>query len=532
VAKLAQTGSIRATRWRADAPVWARVEPCARSATVPVALLALALLVRVVNYAPHGWVPDTYEQLRASHRLVAGQFPLSRIYPPGVAVTMAPAFLVLPQSIGTMHLVNTMAALGLAGVLYVRVASDTGDRFAATLVALAAAAAPQFVFSSRSGLFDTVGTAWIVGAIMCVPLLRGRGIAAFAVYGAALCIAINVRATNAAFLPAALMYWFGETGVPARPASMLRAAFAPGPIVAAGVMAGLTIVLTAIGGWAGQAATSAPINFSTFGQHVAFYAVVEFGGAPAVLAILPLAIAGGVSLWRRNRPLVVVAAYMLVAWPLVYSPLPFSSQRYMLPALAFALLLAAHGVSAAVRSARNMRPSPARAVRIAAVGAALVVGLFYAGGTAVVIYEWPQTAATSDEGAFVEMRPFVAELSAGSLLVSPATRGLSSGNRDIEYLDLIDYSLNHGNGAASVESVMAQMQRALDGGRPVFYMHSRVEATGDSFPAGGPGYEAYFAGIARRFTVRVRYEAAVEHYTLYEVSAPASAATLSPARAW
>ena len=326
---------------------------------------------------------------------------------------MAPAFAFLPQTIGTMHLVNTIAAVALAAVLYFRVASATGDRPAATLAALAAAAAPQFVFSSRSGLFDTIGTAWIVGAIMCVPLLRGRGLAAFALYGAALCVAINVRATNAAFLPAALVYWCGETGVPFRPASILRAMLSPALVTAAAVMAGLTILLAVIGGWAGQAATGAPIGFNTFGQHAATYAVVEFGGIPAALAILPLAIAGGFSLWRRNRPLLCAAAYMLAMWPLVHSPLPFSSQRYMLPALVFALLLAAHGATAAFRSARLMAPSPARALRVAAVGSAVVVGLYYAGATVAVIYDWPQTAATSDEGAFAELRPFVAALPPG-----------------------------------------------------------------------------------------------------------------------
>lgn len=519
MAKLAQAAPIPSTRWRCDVAALIRLRPYVRSAAAPVVLLAIALLVRMLNYAPHGWAPDTYEQLRASHRLLAGDFPLSRIYPPGVAVTMAPAFLFLPQSIGTMHFVNTIAAVALAGVLYFRLAAATGDRPAATLVALATAAAPQFVISSRSGLFDTVGTAWIVGAILCVPLLRGRGLAVFALYGAALCVAINVRATNAAFLPAALLYWCGETGVPARPASMVRAVLSPALIAAVAVMIGLTVLLAFIGGWVGQVATGAPIGFDTFGQHVAVYTVVEFGGMPAALAILPLAIAGGFSLWRRNRPLLLAAAYMLAVWPVVHSPLPFSNPRYMLPALVFALLLAVHGATAAFRSARTMRPSPARALRVAAVGSTVVVGLYYASATIAVIHDWPRAARISDEGAFAEVRPFVAALPPGSLLVSPATRGVSGSNRDVEYFDLIDYSLSRGNGPGSVDGVLSALRQALDEGRPVFYLHSRVEATGDSFASGGPGYEVYFAGIARRFTVRAQYEASVEHYTLYEVSA-------------
>ena len=80
--------------------------------------------------------------------------------------------------------------------------------------------------------------------------------------------------------------------------------------------------------------------------------------------------------------------------------------------------------------------------------------------------------------------------------------------------------------------MLSDIQQALDDGRPVYYLHSRVEATGDSFASGGPGYEVYFAGIARRFTLHARYEAAVEHYTLYDVSDPALAATPAPVRAW
>lgn len=193
----------------------ARAASVARSAAPLGGVLVLALFLRLYTLRVHAWVPDTYEQMTAAIRLTRLEFPLSRLYPPGVAVTLAPVFLVLPASIASLQAVVVAASLALVAICFIGAARATGDRVVATLAAGGAATAPLFIYGARIGLFDAINAMWLTLAFMLVPAMRQRSFLALAAYGALLALAMNIRATNVAYLPALLIWWsgFGRPGV-------------------------------------------------------------------------------------------------------------------------------------------------------------------------------------------------------------------------------------------------------------------------------------------------------------------------------
>ncbi len=516
MAKLAQTRPAMRKELIAPSPM-ERAWSLTRPAAVPAAVLLLALLVRTYRLQLQAWMPDTYEQLSAARALVAGHFPLSHLYPPGVAITLAPAMLLLPQTLASMQVVILAAGLILIVVAYVCTARATGDRGAAALLALALAVAPPFVYFSRDGLFDIIGTAWIVSAILIVPSLRGRGSLAFVAYGVMLSIAINVRATNAAFLPALLIYWTDAGRAPIRPKLMLSAAARREVLLAGAVMLALSALYAYIGGWTGHAASHTPISFALVASNVPFYVVSELGGVAAAPLVLPLMIAGAAELWRRNRTLLIVCLYMMTIWPLVHAPLPFANGRYMLPALAFTLLVAAHGPAATVPMYAAGADRLRRLGRPLAVGLVVLVGIIFGVGDGIMLYGWPHTAGKSDEAAFKQLRPIVAQLPEGSLVVSPVIRGVRESNARVEYLDLIDYSLPRGNGPDSVDAVVRRIAEARSSGRNVYYIYSRFEARRDDLGNGGPGFDRYFAAVEQRFRVTEAFATSLPEFKLYSL---------------
>jgi len=495
----------------------ARARILAAEAMAPGALLLLALFLRVYGLEAQAWVPDTYEQMAAAERLTRLEFPLSRLYPPGIALTMAPVFLVLPATLASVQAVIVGASIALVAICYMGMRHATQDRVVATLAAAGVATAPLLVYFSRDGLFDVVNTMWIVLAFMLVPAVRGKPPAAVALYGALLAVAVTVRVTNAAFLPALLIWWtgLGRPGVRLRDAA--RSSVCRETLTAGAVLAALFLILAYLGGWLGQAVGAAPVTLSPFAAHAAGYVVAEFGGLLGFPVILPLALLGAVEVSRRDRALLYAATYMLVVWPLVHSPLPFANVRYMLPAFVFALMLVAHAPAAVARLTRGARVHSRAVARSLVVFAVGVAALYFIAADIALLRDWHSVALRSDETAMRELRPVVAALPPGGLLISPATRGVRESNGGISFFDLIDYSLRRGNGPDSVSAVLDRVARAQTAGQRVYYLHSRVEVTGDTFAGTGPGYEPYFAGLQRRFHVTEIYSAVEAENTLYEV---------------
>jgi hypothetical protein len=518
-------GQSRVSGVRAAARSLAAAWPGARAIAIPLAIVALALFLRTWRLEVQGWTPDTYEQLDATKRLIAGEFPVSYLYPPGVAITMAPFLQVLPATLASMQIVIIGSSLLLVAVSYVFVVKATGDRVAAALLALGVAIAPEFVALSRVGLFDLIGTTWIISAIVLVPALRGRGLWAFALYGVMLSIAINIRANNAAFLPLLVIYWCADGGVPFRPRAIVAAVLRRELLLALGVMTALSLLYAWIGGWTSNA-QRAPFTIAPYAAHVAFYAGAEFGSVAGVV-IAPLAALGASELWRRNRTLLIVAIYMLVVWPLVHAPLPFINTRYMLAPLLFALMLAAHAPAAIARMGAGWEAESRRAAARAVIGGVVILGLGWAVFDGAMLYTWPDLAAQSHEAAYRQLRPVVAQLPPGSLFVSPGTRGVRDSNTTIEYLDVMDYSIaGGGNPPERIQGIADQVAAARADGRAVYYLYTPFEGLGgnlahpltrNSDGAGGPGYDRYYDGITARFGVTEAYRTTVKYFILYRV---------------
>lgn len=494
-----------------------RAWPLVRAAAVPVAIVLLALLLRVYRLELQAWTPDTYEQLTAGRRLVAGEFPISVFYPPGVAITLAPALLFFPQTLATQQGVIIASALVLVAVAYVAVRSATTDRIAPVLLATGIAAAPQMVRFSRDGFFDVINAAWIVSAILVVPWLRGRSVAVFATYGALLAVAISIRATNPAFLPALVIYWtdIGRVGFDRR---AIRSALACRAVAVAGAAMFASYALFAyLGGSLGHAASHAPVTLAHAGGNIAFYALAELGDVLSAPPLLILAALGSSYLWNRNRSLLFVSIYMLTMFPLAHVPLPFANNRYMLPSLVFALLLAAHAPAAVISMTARQPALTRNAWRAIAAAIVLLLGVSYVAADSVMVWNWPRYATHSDEAGYRQLRPSIAMLPPGSLLVSGGTRGVRDSNHRIEYLDLIDYSLSTDNGPERVDEIMHRIEGALAEGRPVYYLYTSVEGINITFTQSGPGYQPYFDAASQRFHLTAVRDTSVKFFTLYKI---------------
>jgi hypothetical protein len=493
----------------------AGVPAIARAVAVPLGIVALALLLRTWRFDLQTWTPDTYEQLAASRRLVAADFPLSGLYPPGVAATMAPFFLFLPQSLATMQVVIIGSSLVLIALSYALVLKATGDRFAAALFAGALAIMPQFVYFSRDCLFDIVGTTWIISSILLVPVMRGRGLAWFALYGLMLGITVNVRATDAAMLPALLIYWCASGGAPFTPRALLGRVLQRELVLAGAVLVAVSAIFAYIGGWTGTA-TGAPITFATVGAHIPFYLAAELGMTSGVI-IAPLAALGARELWIRNRPLLLAAAYILAVWPVAHAPLPFANGRYMLPGLALALLLAAHAPASIARMAPGLRERRGATAMRAALGAMALLALVWFAVDAVMLYRWPTAAAQSNEAAYRQLRPVIAGLPDGSMLVSAGTRGVIGSSPRIQYVDLIDYSLPAGNTPERVQAMVDRIGQARARGVPVYYLYTYFEHEKDNMGNGGPAFDAYYDAVTARFHLTETFRADEPYYILYRI---------------
>ncbi len=494
----------------------ARAWPAIRTAAVPAAIVVVALVLRTVRLEVQAWTPDTYEQMNAAHRLVAGQLPFSGFYPPGVAIVLAPAFVLFPQTLATQQAVIIAWSLALVAVSYVAARHATPDRVAPILLAFGVATAPEFVYFSRDGLYDAINAAWIVTAILAVPWLRGRSTPTFVAYGLLLAIAASIRASNPAFLPAVVIYWTCLEVSGSGPAAIWRATFRRGPVMAAVAMLA-AFALFALAGGANGHLSGAPLTLDHAAAHVAYYAGSEFGGSLGLILIAPLAVLGSTYLWNHNRPLLWASAYTLAIFPLAHVLLPFESSRYMLPSLVFSLLLAAYAPAAVVSMTVRLPALARYGWRGLAAGAVLLLGIYFIGYDIVTLTNWPASAAGSDEAAYRQLRPVIATLPAGSLLISTGVRGVRDSGAAVEYVDLIDYSLTTGNSPQRVDEIMQRVQLSLGEGRSVYYLYTRVEGVGGTFAASGPGYHTYFDVASQRFHVTEVFATDVKDFKLYKI---------------
>lgn len=479
-----------------------------------VAIVALGLFLRVYGMALQGWTPDTYEQLEAGRRLAAGEFPISQIYPAGVAVTMAPFFAIFPATLMTMQVVIIGTSLVLIALGPIAVRRATGDGVAAHILALCFAAMPLFVYFSRDGLFDVVNTMWIVGAVLLVPELRRRGLSFAAWYGVGLAVACSVRITNIILPSAIVVYWLALE----RPRGIVDAlqCLIDRRLISAGVALFATYgLLTCIGGW--MAGTGdASVGVGQVPYNVVFNVAFEFGGPLAAIVLFPLAVIGATEVWRRSQALAIVSVYMLATWPLPYLVLPYANSRYMLPAFAFALIFVAHSPSAIRRLAHEGRFRTRHWQWVAYVVAA-ILAIGYLAADVQLLAGWHEQAGRSNEAAFRLLRPRIAELPADTVLVSTATRGVRDSNERIQYFDLIDYSIDRGSTREAVDAGVASIANDVRAGRPVYYLHTGLDADDDNLGRAGLSFGAYYEGLDAAFDMELVLDTSIKDIRLYRV---------------
>ncbi|MEX0750643.1 MAG: glycosyltransferase family 39 protein [Dehalococcoidia bacterium] len=477
-----------------------------------------AVFVRTWRLTPHARIPDTYEHMSATRRLLSGEFPLSDLYPPGVALVLAPFFAIFPDTVTTVQAAVVLFSLVLIALAYVTARRAGADTVTTLIFTAAIAFSPAFVTMSRVGLFDAIGTALLVASIVAAPSAAKARWPAWLAFALLLSVAITVRSTNVFVLPA-VMITYADLGRDGARMQRLRAHVTSPPALVIGLLTCALFLLLAIPGLI--SGSSNPVNFA-FGdvpQHVLFYQVVAFGGF--ALPMVAVLLAFGVSpLWRRAPSLVLVAIYLLIVWPVAHAPFPFVNERYMLLPWFFTLLIAVHGPIEVWRSTRDAQ-SPFRALRRATgITAQFLIVALFAVGVFQTLSTWPDDVGLSDESALEELRPVVASFDDDALIITALARGFDHARDDRAYLDLIDHRIEMRDRSSSVAEIVATIEQALDDRRAVYYVYSRFEEAGENAGLGGDGLDIYFTGVEARFRVSEMFRAQQPEYRIYRVTQP------------
>jgi hypothetical protein len=142
--------------------------------------------------------------------------------------------------------------------------------------------------------------------------------------------------------------------------------------------------------------------------------------------------------------------------------------------------------------------------------------------TAVLLANWDRIAARSGEGMFSDMRPYVARLDGGTMLVSAVNRAVRESNPQLTYVDLIDFNLDHGNGDAAKATLAAQVAQHIASGREVYYLYTHWEDGLDFEGDGRRGFIAYYEAVRDNFDLKLiergeRSDWRPHQWTLYRV---------------
>jgi len=488
------------------------------TAVALASIAGAAVFVRTWRLAPHARIPDTYEQIAATNRLLDGDLPLSNLYPPGVALVLAPFFAVLPNTVPTAQAVVVGASLVLVALAYIAARAARADGASALLFVATIALSPAFVTMSRVGLFDAIGTALLVSSVLAAPALRRMPWPAWLAFAAVLSVALAVRATNIFILPALLATYAGIGPEGRRLEPMRRALISPPVYVTTILTLAMTFVLL-VPGFLPGASSGVRLAPKYVPAHVLFYWFAALGGLMIPL-VAPMAAIGAMRVWRIAPAVVVLSLYLIVVWPVVHAPFPFVNERYMLLPLFFVLLLAAHGPVEWWRIAGTRRSPLAAMGRITAVMASLLLIAISAVIVGDVLRGWGVDTGLSDESALEELRPAVDGLEGDAVIVTAIARGFDRSQDDRAYVDLIDHRIDMRDRASSIAELIATIESAMRSGRAVYYLYSRFEEDGENAGLGGAGIDIYFTAVSERFTVDERFRATQQEYRIYSVTPP------------
>jgi hypothetical protein len=303
-------------------------------------------------------------------------------------------------------------------------------------------------------------------------------------------------------------------------AGALRAVLAPKVIVAGLTVVVLTIVGIVFGGWWGEAAR-APMTLQKFPEHLVIYYVATFGGIPGVI-VAPLAMVGARRWWREQRPLLLALLFVIAVWPLVHALFYWTQTRYMLPSQLCVWVLAAAGAAHLWRGVCERTLS--RPVKLAFAPALAVLALLTVVPSLLLLSGWDRIAARSEAGMLQDLRPFMARMDDGAMVITVLARGLREANPHLAYVDLIDFNLDHGNGAEAKAALAAKVSQRLAAGDDVFYLYTHWEDGQDFEGDGRRGFIAYYEAVRDNFNLQLIERQEISDWrphpwTLYRVTA-------------
>ncbi|OGO50818.1 MAG: hypothetical protein A2148_03880 [Chloroflexi bacterium RBG_16_68_14] len=498
------------------------------------AIVAGALFLRL--YRMDGLItyyPDTYAQLRAVENLLSGQVPISYHYPPGVALFMAPIFILLPDSLLTMQAAILAAGIALVLVGYVVMLARTGDRRAALFLAAAAGLGGTFVFHSRVGWFDVINTLLIALSLFLAPLTVRRGLAALLPYGLLVFTTVTIRHTNLVVLPALFLASL-DLGSRRLSWPLVVAHLRSRAVVTVGLM-----VLGLYVAYLGTASDSLArffrtntgdsiIDLSNYLPRLGDYLRVSLVGyegawgwedAVAAAAVLALAAVGVQRLWVANRGLLAPLAYLILIWSPVHALYEIFDARYAMPPHFFLLFLAALGLSISLERLGGL-PHPWQRVGLVSV-LALVLALFVGRQLAhdiAFLQQWPDEVAHNREQAYDEIRVYLRTLDGTkALLVSSQALAVDRANPEMATYDLLPHSETYGINADSIARLLAYVREQQASGRTVYYHYTEYEDVGSRFRKYELGFDAYFQALQHEFTLRELVRADERPQRLYLV---------------
>jgi hypothetical protein len=142
----------------------------------------------------------------------------------------------------------------------------------------------------------------------------------------------------------------------------------------------------------------------------------------------------------------------------------------------------------------------------------------------IILHDWPTIAARSDEGSLRQLRPIMARLSNGSLLVSADVPGLRDAKARIDYEDLIEYQSHIGTGDYAQQRLVSHISQQLHQQRQVYYLYTRWEDGIDYEGNGRSGFGHFWQAVTANFTVTMLQQSPpnddpnVRPWALYEVT--------------
>lgn len=525
---------------RLRAPVLAVLRELPAARVLPwlalAGILGCALFLRL--YRLEGLVtyyPDSYAQLRGVDNLLSARFPISYLYPPGVALALAPAFALLPDTLVTMQATILLAGAALVLLAYAATSATTGDQRAALLFALAVALGAPFVYYSRVTLFDGINTLFVALCLFLAPHASRRGSGTLLAYSVLVFTTITIRFTNLALLPVLFVASLPQERpiCPRVVVNHLRS------------RAVATVALAVVALYAAYVATAyetftrfanpkagSIIDFSTYFERLGRYAeatLIGYGdtfhweNGLAAAAVLVFALIGARKLWNTNRGLLLPLGLLAVVWAPVHAVYEVFAGRYVLPAFFCVLLLACVGLSSALSWQRRLaRPwQRVGAAALLTLGVMLFLGRQLAFDT-TFLQQWPANVAQGRETAYDPVRERLRDLDGDVVLVSSQALAVDRANPAVTTYDLIPFSEMHGINADSVERLLAYVRERQAEGKTVYYHYTEYEDVQSRFRKYELSFDAYFDAVRREFGVREVVRAHVPKLTqrLYLIEAP------------